>query len=91
MSMPPQANLIFLLITLKSAIIDTKINSYSIEGNRLEITMHKNSKTIFVHGLKCKFDFSSLHYPGLLKLLFKSFMPIQALSKATKKVPITIT
>ena len=49
MSMPPQANLIFLLITLKSAIIDTKINSYSIEGNRLEITMHKNSKTIFVH------------------------------------------
>ena len=57
MSMPPQANLIFLLITLKSAIIDTKINSYSIEGNRLEITMHKNSKTIFVHGLKCKFDF----------------------------------
>ncbi|EPT40920.1 hypothetical protein SAG0304_04960 [Streptococcus agalactiae GB00018] len=34
-----------------NAIINTKISSNSIEDNKLEMIMHKNSKTIFVQGL----------------------------------------
>ena len=36
--------------------VPAQISSNSIEDNRLEIIMHKNSKTIFVHGLNGAFD-----------------------------------
>ena len=55
-NIPVKAILIFLFIRLKIAINATKANSYSIEGNILDIIIYKNSKTIFVHGLICVFN-----------------------------------